>query len=200
MIFPMTSSRQHCHSRMTRGFTLPEMLIATAIFSMVIAGILVVNLFGLRMSQVVQAKANVTAWSRLTMERLQNEIHACNSAQLGTVSNGLFSGLLDGEVQQGSALLLYPSAGNTNYILYFVNSADQTLRRATEQPNSTVILANFVTTSEPFSAQDMAGNILTNNLNNRVIHVALEFYQPAYFTNDSDYYRFETSIKQRVLP
>jgi len=200
MIFPMTPSHHHCHSRTARGFTLPEMLIATAIFSLVIAGILAANLFGLRMSQVVQAKANVTAWSRLTMEKLQNEIHACNSAQLGTVSNGLFSGLLNGEVQQGSALLLYPSASTTNYILYFVNTADQTLRRATEQPNSTVILANFVTTSEPFSLQDMAGNILTNNLNNRVIHVALEFYQPAYFTNDSDYYRFETSIKQRVLP
>ena len=200
MIFPIASSHRHCQPQATRGFTLPEMLIATAIFSMVIAGILAVNLFGLRMSQVVQAKANVTAWSRLTMEKLQNEIHACNSAQLGTVSNGLFSGLLDGEVQQGSALLLYPNAGTTNYILYFVNSADQTLRRATEQPNSTVILANFVTTAEPFSAQDMAGNILTNNSNNRVIHVALEFYQPAYFTNDSDYYRFETSIMQRVLP
>jgi len=182
-----------------RAFTLPEILISMTIFLLVVGGVITANLFGLRMFQMLGTKMNVTTWSRLTMEKLQNEIHACNSLQLGTVSGGQFTGLLDGELQQGSGLLIYPTADTNKFILYFVNPADHTLRRM-DQPGSTVILAGSVTNQAAFSAEDMAGNILTNNLNNRVIHVALEFYQPAYFMEHADYYRFETSVKQRVVP
>jgi prepilin-type N-terminal cleavage/methylation domain-containing protein len=200
----MKLSAKSCsaHRRLSArdGFTLPEVLIASTIFVLMIGGIIIANLFGLRMFQMAQTKANVTKWSRLTMEKLQNEIHACNSAQLGTVSNGLFTGLLDGETQQCSGLLIYPSSSTNSYILYFVNAADQTLRRTTDQAGSTMILASAVTNALPFSAQDMDGNILTNNVNTRLIHVALEFYQPAYFMQRADYYRFETSVKQRVVP
>lgn len=196
----ITSSTPHRRHLALRGFTLPEVLIASTIFVLMVGGVIIANLFGLRMFQMAQTKTNVTTWSRLTMEKMQNEIHACNSAQLGSVSNGLFTGLLDGEPQQCSGLLIYPSTNTNSYILYFVNPADQTLRRTTDQPDSTVILASAVTNTLPFSAQDMSGNILTNNFNNRVIHVALEFYQPAYFMQSADYYRFETSVKQRVVP
>jgi hypothetical protein len=33
-----------------------------------------------------------------------------------------------------------------------------------------------------------------------VIHLALEFYQPARFMVGEDYYKMETSVKQRVVP
>lgn len=198
-LFHPISRCQRKHAA-ARGFTLPELLIATTIFVMLVGAVITANLFGLRMFQMVQTKINVTTWSRLTMEKLQNEIHACNSAQLGTISNGYFVGLLDGETQQCSGLMIYPGTNTNSFILYFANAADQTLRRTTDQPGSTVILANAVTNALPFSAQDLAGNILTNNLNNHVIHVALEFYQPAYFMQRADYYRFETSVKQRIVP
>ena len=181
------------------GFTLTELMMAMAVFSLMVAGILATNLYGLRMSQVVGAKLNVSSWSRLTMEKLQDEIHSCKNLQLGTVTNGFFTGLLDGETQQCSGLLIYPSSTNS-YILYYVNDADQTLRRMTEQANSAVIMASSVISPQPFSAQDMTGNILTNNLKNSVIHLALEFNQPAYFMVQSDYYKFETAVKQRIVP
>ncbi len=196
----LASSRDSRKRAAANAFTLPEMLIAATIFLLMVGGIIVANLFGLRMFQLVQTKMNATSWSRLTMEKLQNEIHGCNTAQLGNISNGVFTGLLDGEAQQGSGLLIYPSASTNSFILYFVNTDDQTLRRTTDQPGSTVILASAVTNTLPFSAQDLTGTILTNNLNNRVIHVALEFYQPAYFMQHADYYKFETSVKQRVVP
>ena len=184
----------------TQGFTLPEMLIALTIFLLMIGGVIFANLFGLRMFQMTQTKLNVTTWSRLTMEKLENEIHACNSLQLGNVSNGVFAALLDGETQQSSGLLIYPASNTNSFILYFVNAADQTLRRTTDQPGSTVILASSVTNTLPFSAQDLSGQVLTNILNNQVIHVALEFYQPGYFMQSADYYQLETAVKQRVVP
>ena len=48
--------------------------------------------------------------------------------------------------------------------------------------------------------KDFLGNVLTNNSNSQVIHVALEFYQPAFFLQSADYYKLETSVKQRVVP
>jgi prepilin-type N-terminal cleavage/methylation domain-containing protein len=184
----------------SHGFTLPEMLIALTIFMLMLGGIIFANLFGLKMFQMTETKLNVTAWSRQTIEKLTDEIHTCNGAQVGNVTNGAFVALLDGETQQGTGLLIYPTANITNYIIYFVNPSDQTFRRTTDQPGSAVILASSVTNTLAFSAQDLSGTVLTNNLNNRVIHLALEIYQPGWFMHGADYYKLETSIKQRVVP
>jgi len=183
-----------------QGFTLPEMVIALAIFIFLVGGVISANLFGLRMFQITQTKLNVTRWSRETVMRLTDEIHVCNSAQVGVISNGMFVGLLDGDVQQGDALYINPSTDTNSYILYFVDTDDRTFRRSTDQAESTVILASSVTNVVPFSAQDMTGNILTNNANNKVIHITLEFYQPEQFMQSADYYKLDTSVKQRVVP
>jgi hypothetical protein len=105
---------------------------------------------------------------------------------------------LDGETQQGNALQIYPTANTNNYIVYFVNLADQTFRR-TDQSSNTVILADSVTNTMAFSAQDFSGNVLTNNQNNQVIHLTLEFHQPERFMQGADYYKLETAVTRRGL-
>jgi hypothetical protein len=116
------------------------------------------------------------------------------------VSNGVFVAFLDGETEQGNGLLINTTTNTNNFVIYFVNTTDQTFRRTTEVLGSTVILANSVTNTLPFSAQDFSGNVLTNTSNTQVIHLALEFYQPAFFLQSADYYKLETSIKQRIVP
>jgi len=182
-----------------KGFTLPEILIATMVFLLMVAGIIAANLFGLRMFQVTETKLNVTTWSRETVEEIAGEVQACNTAWVGDITNGVFAGLLDGETQQGTALLIYPNANTTNYILYFVNPSDQTFRRTTDQPGTAEVLADSVTNIMVFAAQDFSGNVLTNNQNNRVIHLTLEFYQPARYLQGADYYKLETSVTRRAL-
>ena len=70
---------------------------------------------------------------------------------------------------------------------------------ATPGGTNTVILADSVTNTMVFTAQDFSGNVLTNNQNNRVIHLTLEFYQPARFMLGADYYKLETSMTRRAL-
>jgi prepilin-type N-terminal cleavage/methylation domain-containing protein len=181
------------------GFTLPEILIAMTVFLFVVGGIISANLFGLRMFQITETKLNVTQWSRETIEKITGEIHACNSLSILTIdTNGNSAGLLDGETQQGNALQIYPTANTNNYIIYFVNPADQTFRR-TDQSSNTMILADSVTNTLPFSARDFSGNMLTNSQNNQVIHLTLEFHQPARFMQGADYYKLETSVTRRAL-
>jgi len=182
------------------GFTVPEVLVAATVFAIMVIGIIAANLFGLRMFQITQAKLNVSTWSRETVDKITSEVRACNSVWVGNITtNGVFETLLDGEAQQGTGLLIYPGTNTTNYIIYFVNPADLTFRRTTDQVGTAEILADSVTNTIVFTAQDLSGNVLTNNQNNRVIHLTLEFYQPQRFMQGADYYKMETSVTRRAL-
>jgi prepilin-type N-terminal cleavage/methylation domain-containing protein len=185
-----------------KAFTLPELLIAVAIFMIMLAGIISANLFGLTMFQVNEAKLTATDWSRRTFGQITDEIHSCNSTTILNVdTNGNFTGLLDGELQQGNALQIFPNTNSASYTIYFVNLPDGTFRQtmATPSGTNTVILADSVTNSIIFSAEDLSGNVLTNNANNRMIHLALDFYQPERFMQRPDYYQLETSVTRRAL-
>jgi prepilin-type N-terminal cleavage/methylation domain-containing protein len=183
------------------GFTLPEILIAVTVFLLVLAGIVAANVFGLRMSQVNQGKLNATEWSRNTFGKITDEIHTCNSVSVGNMAtNNSFIGLLPGEKQQGTAIQIQLTT-NADFIYYFLDPSDETFRRSENVSNgtNTFILADSVTNTMVFSAQDFSGNILTNNQNNQVIHLTLEFYQPERFMVGPDYYKLETSVAQRSV-
>jgi len=184
------------------GFTLPEILIALTVFAFVLAGILAANLFGLRMVQANEAKLNATEWSRHTFGQITDEIHSCNTVSVGNMdTNGSFEGLLPGEVQQGTAIEIQPTTNTTTLIYYFVDSLDETFRRTvlTLGGANTTILADSVTNTVVFDAQDFSGQVLTNNQNNQVIHLTLEFYQPQHFLVGPDYYKLETSVTRRAV-
>ena len=195
---PLTRSRRNRAAG--RGFTLPELMIALTIFMLLLGGIIFGNIFGLKMFQVTETKLNMTKWARETREQLTDVIRMCNQLQIGNMTSGTFVAVLDGEPQQGNGLLVYPTSNTNNFVLYFINAADQTFRQASNQTNSSIILAGSITNSLAFSAQDLSGTTLTNNLNTRVIHVLLEFYQPERFMRGAEYYKLETSIKQRIVP
>jgi hypothetical protein len=200
MKLPIPSANRRRGPVPDAGFTLPEILVATTVFMLTVGGIIAANLFGLKMFQITQAKLNVTTWARQTTDKITSEVRACNSVWIGNVtSNGVFEALLDGETQKGTGLLIYPEANTTNYIIYFVDPSDQTFRRTTHQRDTAEILAESVTNTLVFTAQDLSGTVLTNNQNNRVIHLTLEFYQPERFMRGADYYKLETSVTRRAL-
>jgi prepilin-type N-terminal cleavage/methylation domain-containing protein len=199
---PFSGSGRDRGPRLDQGFTLPEILVAMTVFLLMVAGIIAANLFGLRMFQVTQTKFNVTTWARETAGQIAAEVHACNAVWVGNITtNGVFEGLLDGEMQRGAALLIYPTTDTNRFTLYFVNPPDETFRRTVATPGgtNTVILADSVTNVMIFAAQDFSGNVLTNCENNRVIHFTLEFHQPERFTLGADYYKLETSMTRRAV-
>lgn len=121
----------------------------------------------------------------------------CKGTWIGNVRNGVFEALLDGERQQGTGLLIQPTTNLTNVVIYFLNPSDETFRRTTSTPGTTTILARSITNSVVFASQDFRGNVLTNNQNNRVVHLSLEFYQPKRAMQIADYFKFETSVTRR---
>jgi len=182
----------------TKGFTLPEVLTAVTVFSFLVGGILAANLFGLRMLQITQTRLGAIDQARQAVGKMTDEIRNANSLTVGNLTNGLFVGHLNGERQTGSGLMICPTTNAANYILYFVNPSDQTFRRTTSAPGTTTILAHSITNTLIFSAQDCRGTVLTNNQNNRVIHLALDFFQPQPQLPAPDYYQLETSVTRRA--
>jgi prepilin-type N-terminal cleavage/methylation domain-containing protein len=196
---PFPGSRRSASTTPDGGFTLPEVLIASTVLLLLVSGIVFANLFGLSMFRITETKLNATNEARKTLGRMANEIRTCKSTWIGNVTNGVFVALLDGETQQGSGLLIYPTTNAANYIVYFVNPSDKTFRRTTSTPGNATALAGSITNSVIFRAQDYLGKVLTNNQNNRVIHLDLEFHQPKRQLQIADHYKLETSVTRRAL-
>ena len=200
---PSSGSSRGGSPTLNSGFTLTEILIAMTVFMLLVAGIVSANLFGLRMFQVNQTKLSATEWSRRTFGKITDEIHSCNTVTVGNMTtNNVFVGLLDGEPQEGNAIEIQPTTNTAVLIHYFVDSLDGTFRR-TEPPQglitNTFILADSITNTTIFTAQDFSGNVLTNNQNNRVIHLTLDFYQPESYMQSPYNYQLETSVTRRAL-
>ena len=181
------------------AFTLTELLVALVVLLVLVGGILSAHLFGLRMYQLIETKLNVTDAARKTLGRISDDVRACKTTWVGDVSNGVFVARLDGEPQTGSGLLIYPTTNTARFIVYFVNPSDQSFRRTTSESGTTMVLAQSVTNTVVFRAQDCLGNLLTNNQNNRVIHVSLSFFNSQTWLPTADSYQLETSVTRRAL-
>lgn len=184
--------------RRRRAFTIPELMVALTIFGFVTLGIIFAHLYGLTMFHITETSLTTTTAARQVVAKLTDEIRTCNNTLIGNVKNGAFVALLNGEKQEGNGLAIYPTANASNFIIYFVNSADQTLRRTTDKTNSTLILAQSITNAVVFRAENHLGQVQTNKLNNRVIHFDLEFYHPRRFKEVADYFKLESSVTRRA--
>ncbi len=182
-----------------RAFTLPEVLISATLFLLLLGGVVGANLFGLRMFQLTETKLKAGDGVRKALGLITDEIRKCRTTWVGEVTNGTFVADLDGQLQIGSALLVQPTTNATNFIVYFLNPSDQSFRRTVTATASTTILAQTVTNTTIFRAQDCLGNVLTNSQNNRVIHVTLELFQPQPWLPVGDYSKLETSVTKRRL-
>ena len=64
-----------------------------------------------------------------------------------------------------------------------------------QQDGLELIASENYTSSAVMAAQ---GTVLTNNQNNRVLHLNLEFYQAQRAMQIAQYYKLETSVTRRV--
>ncbi|MBU6399186.1 MAG: type II secretion system GspH family protein [Verrucomicrobia bacterium] len=187
------------------AFTLTELMISVAILVLILAGVIASQLFGLGMFQITKAKLGANDMARKAINLLISEIRSAKSIQIGTGDLNSFSEIPPNTLQQGPAIQIYPSTNTSYYVRYYWSSADNSLRRLTNGSATSTLVANSISNSLPFTAEDYAGNILTNNQNNRVIGLNLQFYQLEYPIVQVgpgglfDYYQLRTRITRRTL-
>ena len=73
-----------CTSRMNsrQAFTLTEIMVAMAIFSMVIAAVIYANMFGLRLYMLVQSKLSSTEDARRVVNDVRDRIQSAKLVEI----------------------------------------------------------------------------------------------------------------------
>jgi len=188
-----------------RAFTLPEIMIVMALFSLVIAGVVSVQLFGMRLISISETKLSATATGRRALNAVRDEIRSGKILVVGNGDDTTFTPIADGVAHVGNALQIYPTTNTANYIRYYMDTSAEQLKRITSSNATAQVIANFATNQLAFAAEDFRGNVQTNNVNNRVIRLNLEFYQwefPVASVGAGgmyDYYHLQTRIARRTI-
>jgi hypothetical protein len=177
-----------------------------AIFGFVVIAVLGLHIFGMKLNKMVEVKLQATEDSRRALTRLVNDIHVAGVVKVGTGDATSFAEAGFNAAQQGNALQIYPIKTNTTkYVRYFLDAANKQLMRLDSAVSSPAFVSGWVTNTVIFTSEDFAGNVLSNNLNNRVIGIDLEFYKldnpMIQFSHGSyyDYYRLQTRVTRRAL-
>jgi prepilin-type N-terminal cleavage/methylation domain-containing protein len=203
-LFP---SKSFCRQSRDRcGFTLAEMLVASTIFLVIIvAAMISVQLYGLRVYNLATTKVKATASARETINDIRDRVRTAQAVGVGIYTNGNFTPIATGLNVIGNALKITPNTNSPGFVVFFQDPDNTNISLAS---NGVVINveANFVTNYYCFQAEDYQQNVLTNiNQNNPVISVELMFSQLAFAANRSgvagdayDYYRLRTRMTMRA--
>jgi prepilin-type N-terminal cleavage/methylation domain-containing protein len=162
--------------RHKRAFTLPELMIATSIFSLVSAGVLVGHLFGMRLLEVTVPKLGTDQESRRALGLLMADIRSAKILRIGNGDLGSFTGVGINTTQRGNAIEIYPSTDTNVFIRYFWDAEDKKLKRTLDGVWATSV-AHYISNNQIFAAEDFAGNVLTNFQSNCLVGVDLQFYE-----------------------
>ena len=201
---PASRARRRSGWRGQAAFTITELMIASGLFSLVVIGSVTSHLVGLRMCTITKTKLQTTHNARAALNRTRDEIRSAAVLTVGNVYGATFTNVTANGQRQGNGLKLCPTSNTNNYVVYYVDMSEQTLKRKTSA-GITETIASFITNTIPFAAEDYAGNVLTNDQNHRVIRMNLEFYQWEFASpnrggsNSYEYYSIQTRTARRAL-
>jgi prepilin-type N-terminal cleavage/methylation domain-containing protein len=189
--------------RYRRAFTLTEIMTAMALFSLVVLGVLYSHMFGLRVFNITATRLSASQGSRAALNRVSDDIRSGKVLYVGNGNATSFTNSPLNSPRTGNALEIFPSTSTTNFIRYFMDPSANALKRFDSGSGVAQVVAPFITNRIVFYAEDYAGNALTNDQNNRIIRMDLEFYQwefpvaqvGAYY----DSYHLQTRIARRTI-
>jgi hypothetical protein len=199
------------HPNVRRAFTLAEALIASSVLLLLMTGVIYGYLFGLNLFQITKVKLGASDDARKAVIKLTDEVRSATKIKIGTGNLTSFTEVSTNGLQVGNALQIYPDSSGINWIRYYYDTNPAStnfskLVRLTNGNNVSLVIAHSVTNTVPiFSSEDSFGHPLTNNVNNRVIGMTLQFYQLEYPLvkigpgNYYDFYQLHTRITRRIL-
>jgi prepilin-type N-terminal cleavage/methylation domain-containing protein len=188
------------------GFTLVEMMVALAVFSLVILVTVAMQIYAARVYTLAATKLTAAQGARTAMNDVRDQVR---SARLVYVGNYLYSSgnppddftpMTNGDLQEGNALMIYPGTSTNSFTLVYLQPGYKTNNfsafsssGAPLGTNSLLMVmftngalevsndvADYVTNQIVFDAENFEGSILSSNENNYLIHMTLNFAQWEY--------------------
>jgi type II secretory pathway pseudopilin PulG len=190
------------------GFSLVEMMVSVGIFlGFLVAAMVAVQLYGLRVYTLAATKITATAQARTVLNQIRENIRSATNVWVGNYSNSVFSSIPLGTNQTGNALQVFlPANGGAPLTYYVDETTSPTNLWMIDQNSNKVALLNYMTNVNCFAAQDCFGTNLFVFKNCPVVCVTFNFVQwefpLAAVTNTGaldayDYYRLQTRVSER---
>ncbi len=191
--------------RRMAAVTLIELLITMTLTTFVVGGVVYSHIMGGRLMQFAAAKLGASDSSRKAVGKLQDEIRAATSIQIGNGTATNFTAITNGTAMQGRAIQIYPTTNSSWWLRYYYATNTSELRRVTSSNSTPQLIASYVTNAILFSKEDYLGNTLTADTGNCAINVRLQFYQLSYpmtkvgTNNFYESFQLQTRITRRIL-
>ena len=188
-----------------RAFTLAEILVTMVTLFIVLGAMLSSYLYGLRMVEFIKPKLGASDEARQALSLLAHEVRSAHIVRIGNGDLSSFTEVPPNTLQEGSAIHIQPTTNTADFVRYFWDANDRKLKRTVDGMNAVQVIANSVSNQMVFTAEDCAGRILTNNYNNRVIGLTLQFYQIQFPImaigpgNYYDFYQLRTKVTRRTI-
>jgi type II secretory pathway pseudopilin PulG len=177
-----------------RAWTLIEMMTSLVLFTLLFAGLITVNMYGLQQDELTNSKLGANDQARENFNLILDEIRSSKNVQIGTGNYTNFTAITNGP-QRGDTLQIIPSTNLNVCIYYWFDTNNNYLWRASSS-NSVVTtnivskyltntVSQWITNSMIFSAMDYTGttNLTVDPTNynyNYVVAFNLQFYQYQY--------------------
>jgi type II secretory pathway pseudopilin PulG len=200
-----TSLHPITRHRRLQAFTLTEVMMAMGVVMLVMAAIVTTYVYGLKTVEYIRPKLNASDEARKAVSLLVHEIRSAHLVRIGNGNLSTFSEIPPDTLQIGSAVQIHPTTNLNDFVRYYRDPADHRLKRTTDGSTAAQVVANSISNQMVFTAENYAGRVLTNNYNNRIIGVTLQFYQLQYPTvaigpgNYYDFYQLRSKITRRTL-
>jgi type II secretory pathway pseudopilin PulG len=178
-------------NRTRAGMTLIEVMVASALMMVIVAGVLSAHFLGLRESQLLESKAGVNDTARRAVNQLLQDIRAAKGYDIGTMSGTNFTLITNG-ILQGAGLKLYSVVISTNqavdpnkYLIYYFDSnhlasANGMLWRMNSTNGVPAVTVSNLINTLYFTSEDYFGRTQTVRTYKGVIHATLDFCQFQY--------------------
>jgi Tfp pilus assembly protein PilW len=186
------------------AMTLVEVMVTMGIFSLVSLGLVQFHIMGLTQDRLVQSKLGASDQSRVALARLSSEIRSAKILRVGNGTAESFTPIGFGTNQQGGALQICFTTDTNDFVRYFFDTSANELRRMKSGVAGTTVVAQYLTNSMFFRAEDHLGNVTTDGTHSYTIRTVLQFYQYRYPLttvgpgNYYDYYKLEFRATRRA--
>ena len=200
--------------RKVGGFTIVEMILVAAIFALLATWMVSSQVFGMRIYTLAATKLVATTGARQVIISLRSQIQEANTIYLGNCSGdwSTYADITNGN-QQGNAVDIYPTSNSVPFSICYLDTTTSTNRlmlytcTESNSPGTLSDLCDYITNLMVFDAEDYQGNILTNNQNNRVIHITMQMSKWEYPIasigstnfNHFDFYQLRTKAVRRAI-
>jgi prepilin-type N-terminal cleavage/methylation domain-containing protein len=168
------------------AFTLTELMISMALFVIVSGGIMYSHINGLRFYEITRAKLGASESARISLGLLTSEVRSAQKVQVGIGSNTAFTNSASGALHQGNAIQVYKTdwhatTNSNSWIRYYRDNTTSFVYRKPGPTAAPQLIAEYVTNAIVFRSTDHTGtNVMTEDDNNAILDVKLQFYQLRY--------------------